>query len=74
MARAGKATLRCLREEAASAGLGRAPRQFGKHLRPAWRSEARREFPVRFWHRVWQVGGAEQAGFEDFLRVEGQAV
>jgi hypothetical protein len=46
----------------------------GKHLRPVTRSEATGEFPVRFGHPVWQVGGAEQAGFEDFLRVEGEAV
>jgi hypothetical protein len=29
---------------------------------------------VRFRHAVWQVGGAEQAGFEHFLGVKGQAV
>jgi hypothetical protein len=29
---------------------------------------------VRLGHAVWQVGGAEQAGFEYFFLVEGQAV
>lgn len=37
-------------------------------------SEAIGEFPVRLGHAVWQVGGAEKAGFEDFLWVECQAV
>lgn len=52
----------------------KSPERLGKHLRPAWRSEARGEFPVRFGHPRWQVAGAEQPGFEYFLRVERQAV
>ena len=46
----------------------------GGECRPVSRSEARGEFPVGFGHAVWQVGGAEQAGFEYFFLVEGQAV
>ncbi len=29
---------------------------------------------MRFGHPVWQVAGAEQSGFEYFLRIECQAV
>ena len=41
-------------------------------LRPDFLHEARGEFPVRFWHSVWQVVGAEQAGFEYFPLIERQ--
>jgi hypothetical protein len=32
------------------------------------------EFAMRFGHAVWQIAGAEQPRFEDFFRVECQAV
>jgi hypothetical protein len=46
----------------------------GGECRSVSRSEARGEFPVGFGHAVWQVGGTEQAGFEDFLRIKCQAI
>jgi hypothetical protein len=61
---------RVVRSIASSLLLYRQPR----FLRPVWRSEARGKVAMRFGHPGWQVAGAEQSGFEYFLRIECQAV